>query len=320
MADERLSQILKRIVQRLAGTAGEPGLPQAAEVMADRLDRLGTSATHTAELTKEEDSQVAPVIEQSLQRPAITGSRTRTDTDLDRVADEQFNDSANTGSGADSSSRPHPLQGLWLERRVRADTSIDPFTSIMDLPHDEAQRIANEMGKRFDGDYVTYRQEVESWLRSKAVQKGNPSSDSPLYFKLLSEQGSTYPLREGSAVIRIPAESIPVEHLTLTVDDSFFNYQSLTGAPASNTPDGLVPQVISGQDADDALDFEGQHRDFLLAANSGRYIEAQVWSRDDPILAEARRQFQAGIPADRIITVTPSPQSAVSPDNSKDAT
>lgn len=127
-------------------------------------------------------------------------------------------------SGAGSASRPHPLRGLWLERRVPAD-SIDPFTSIMDLPREEAAAIAHKRGTRIaNADYVDIRKQVEAWLRSYAVEKGEPIADNPLYFKLVSEQG-TYPPAEGSVAIRIPADSIPTERLTFTIEDSFFNYQ-----------------------------------------------------------------------------------------------
>lgn len=218
-------------------------------------------------------------------------------------------------SGVGSGSRPHPLRGLWLERKVPAD-SLDPFTSIMDLPHNEAAEIAHNMGKRIEGaDYVDTRKQAEAWLRSHAAEKGNPTADNPLYFKLVSEQG-TYPPPEGSVVIRIPADSIPAERLTFTVEDSFFNYQIVAGTPASNTPEGLVPRVIHGVDADTSIDFDGEHRNYLNAVHNGRYIEAQVWSRDEPILTEARMQFREGIPADRTITVESAPQGGTLPDGS----
>ncbi|MFC9432409.1 hypothetical protein [Nocardia sp. NPDC057030] len=95
-------------------------------------------------------------------------------------------------SGVGSGCPPHPFRGLWLERKVPAD-SLDPFASIMDLPHNEAAEIAHKMGKRIEGaDYVDTRKQAEAWLRSHAAEKGNPTADSPLYFKLVSEQG-TYP-------------------------------------------------------------------------------------------------------------------------------
>ncbi|MFB8005722.1 hypothetical protein [Nocardia sp. NPDC056000] len=209
-------------------------------------------------------------------------------------------------AGAGSGVRSHPLRGLWLERKVPAD-SIDPFTSIMDLPHRDAAAVAHSMGKRIEGvDYVDTRRQAEAWLRSHAVQKGSPTADSPLYFKLVSDDG-TFPPPEGSVVIRIPADSIPVEHLTFTVEDSFFHYQLVAGIRAGNTPPGLVPHIIHGVDADTAMDFAGVHRDYLDAVHAGRYIEAQLWSRDDPILAQARMRFQEGIPADRTIVVHPAP-------------
>jgi hypothetical protein len=298
MEDEELTQIMKGVADRLAGADGRPGLPQAADALAGRLNRIDESTRDAATSFERTEAAGAEQIEQSVPRP-VAGSEARTDTAVGGAADPQPG-----GPGT----APHPLRGLWLERKVQADTSIDPFTSIMDLPDDEAARIAYAMGKRFDGDYVAYRREIESWLRSKAAEKGNPSGAGPLYFKLVSEQ-ATYPAREGSAVIRIPADSIPVEHLTFTVDDSFYHYLTLRGVSGQGAPEGLVPHVISGVDAGTALDFEGRHRDFLFAVDGSRYIEAQIWSRDDPILAEARRQFQAGIPADRTITVHPAPAS-----------
>ncbi|MEU7763532.1 hypothetical protein AB0B25_00170 [Nocardia sp. NPDC049190] len=216
--------------------------------------------------------------------------------------------------GVGSASRPHPLRGLWLERRVPAD-SIDPFTSIMDLPHNEAAEIARKMGRRVEGaDYVDFRKQAEAWLRSHAMEKGNPTTDSPLYFNLVSEQGASPPT-EISVIIRIPADSIPAEHLTFTIEDNFFNYQIVAGMPASNTPEGLVPRIIHGVDADTSIDFDGEHRNYLDLVENGRYIEAQIWSRDDPILAEARVKFQEGIPADRTITVESTPQGGTSPDD-----
>ncbi|WP_459547821.1 hypothetical protein [Nocardia sp. X0981] len=186
----------------------------------------------------------------------------------------------------------------------------------MDLPHNEAAEIAHKMGKRIEGaDYVDTRKQAEAWLRSHAAEKGNPTADSPLYFKLVSEQG-TYSPPEGSVVIRIPADSIPAERLTFTVEDSFFNYQIVAGTPASNTPEGLVPRVIHGVDADTSIDFDGEHRNYLDAVHNGRYIEAQVWSRDEPILTEARMQFREGIPADRTITVESAPQGGTLSDDS----
>ncbi|WP_280423596.1 hypothetical protein [Nocardia carnea] len=234
-------------------------------------------------------------------------------TDPDRFERQPDNvDSGETSVG--SGSRPHPLRGLWLERKVPAD-SIDPFVSIMDLPHDQAAEVAHKMGKRIaDADYVDIRKQAEAWLRSHAAEKGDPSPDNPLYFKLVSEQG-TYPPPEGSVVIRIPADSIPAERLTFTIEDSFFNYQIVAGMPASNTPDGLVPRIIHGVDADTSLDFDGEHRNYLDAVQNGRYIEAQVWSRDDPILAEARMRFREGIPTDRTIIVESAPQGGTLPDH-----
>ncbi|MCX4093796.1 hypothetical protein [Nocardia sp. alder85J] len=272
--DESVRRLLDRLAAGLARI-----IPRASGSIAERYDEFGDLGDRAAGTTTETEIRAADEIGETM-RPGAP------------VSDES--------SGA----RPHPLRGLWLERKVPAD-SADPFTSIMDLPHDEAAAVAERMGKRIENaDYVDTRTQAEAWLRSHAAMKGSPSAHSPLYFKLVSEQG-TYPAQEGSVVIRIPADSIPAEHLTLTVEDSFFNYQMVAGTPASNLPEGLVPRVVHGVDADTALALDTTHRDYLDAARPGRYIEAQVWSRDAPILAVARAEFRAGIPADRVITVRP---------------
>ncbi|WP_157106091.1 hypothetical protein [Nocardia sienata] len=185
-----------------------------------------------------------------------------------------------------------------------ADTSYDPFTSIMDLPDAEARRVAALMGKRVDGDYLAMRRATESWLRPDTVAPDTV----PLYFKLVDAPG-TYRYPESFATLCIPADSIPAAHMTLTVDDSFFHYQMMIGAPADNTPAGLVPRVVNGTDAHDLIDFDGEHREHRgpLAGGAGRYIEVQVWDRNAPILEEARRRFEAGIPEDRLLILGPGP-------------
>ncbi|MGW1742808.1 hypothetical protein ACWCPQ_28830 [Nocardia sp. NPDC001965] len=71
-------------------------------------------------------------------------------------------------------------------------------------------------------------------------------------------------------------------------------------------PDGLVPRVFSSSDAPGTIDFDGEHRSFrgpLDGGTPGRYIEVQVWSRDEPVLEEARRRFESGLPEDRTLVV-----------------
>lgn len=225
--------------------------------------------------------------------------------DRDRSTDEHPVDSGSADADTGSEARPHPFRGLWLERRVSADTTLNPFGSILDFPDEEAARIAEEMGKRVDGDYVTIRKAAEAWLRSHNTSNRD-STEPAVYFKLVKEPG-TYPFSEKSATICIPADSIPAEHMTITIEDSFFHYQMVSGNPPGNTPEGFVPGVISGDELYGAVDFDGEHRDYrgTLAGGNGRYIEAQVWNRDVPVLAEVRRRFETGLPADRLLIVEP---------------
>ncbi|NUP26717.1 MAG: hypothetical protein HOQ44_08490 [Nocardia sp.] len=54
------------------------------------------------------------------------------------------------------------------------------------------------------------------------------------------------------------------------------------------------------------IDFDGEHRSFrgsLDGGTPGRYIEVQVWSRDQPVLDEARRRFESELPENRTLVV-----------------
>ncbi len=173
---------------------------------------------------------------------------------------------------------PH-FKELWLARRFMPVKGVEPFSSIMSLSQDTANMVAHQAGKRFDGDYIEERRQVEDWLRAGAeAQSVVIESTHPLYFRL-------YPRpikfsRNGEKIITLRLGLLPAENLSFTFDDSFHNYASLGGRPSVMTTE---PRVYSFHQMDQQLAETGFPSSFD-GGDPGRYIEVQLWSRP-PILS-----------------------------------
>lgn len=140
-----------------------------------------------------------------------------------------------------SDNRDHPLTDLWLVRKSLRAPHIEHFKSVMDcVDHEEASRLAYEAGKRFDGDYITERRAIEAWMREEAKAKGLSLPDTPpLYFRLYPQPLTT--IDKDRLLINIPADAVPADAVTFTVEDSFHNYAQLQGRP--NGDFGIEPEV-----------------------------------------------------------------------------
>ncbi|WP_442811463.1 WXG100-like domain-containing protein [Streptosporangium sp. NBC_01756] len=203
----------------------------------------------------------------------------------------------------DSPRGAHPLKGLWLTRRSVAGEGIDPFKSVVDqADRREAERIIAAAGKTFDGDYLEYRRRIEEWLRTEGRNRGQELDgvSSPLYFRLYPEPAGA---AEGRIVINIPAESVPSEKLTITLEDSFHNYEHLDPDRECKIPDPPVPRVLDPGEMRSIIDTDGFPGHFDGRSDQ-RYIEVQVWSRDVPAF-ERVKTLLADAEQREVVTVEP---------------
>jgi len=199
----------------------------------------------------------------------------------------------------------HPLKGLWLLRYGRDEPGLDHTMSILDAPADTAtvnnadayiEHIARLLelspldrskmpkdppGRRAYADnYIAVRGEMDGYLESRARLKGvAPENGRPLYFILHHDRNPDPPLMEGKVMIAIPAENVPVDRLTLTVDDSFYNNPK--EPTAFRVPEHGT--VFSAGEIADKIGKEGWLPNFPHELTGGRdiprFFEAQLWSR-----------------------------------------
>ncbi|TDC89285.1 hypothetical protein E1292_44665 [Nonomuraea deserti] len=199
----------------------------------------------------------------------------------------------------------HPLRGLWLASRYPAGADIDPFKFIMDLvDRGKAEGLMVATGKRFPGDYIAYRAKVENWLRAEGRKKGQECADNvyPLYFRLYTKPAGS--LGEGFTTLNMRAESIPAEHMTFTLEDSFNNYMILDPPDGQTAFLDLEPRVFSAQEVRSLIDQDG-FPEHLDGGSVKSYIEVQVWLRDAPVFDRARTLADTDRGQSSVITVGP---------------
>lgn len=178
--------------------------------------------------------------------------------------------------------KQHPLKGYWLTRTSLVGEGIDPWKSIMDMQDiDAAEVLIATTGKKFSGDYIEERRNVEKWLFDRAIKSGVITDGNPPLYLTFSSEPAKNP-KEGRICINIPAERIPTEYLSFTVYDSFHNYSTLQGRPANNAPKELQPVVYTAVELSKLVLSSGFPR-----LEDGGYIECQIWRRNLSAFREA---------------------------------
>lgn len=150
---------------------------------------------------------------------------------------------------------------------------------------EKAWHLAYAAGKRFDGDYIEERRNIETWMRAEAAFKGLMLPDvPPLYFRLYPQPVTTP--EKGSIFINLSADTVSTKSVTFTIEDSFHNYAQLCGRP--NGDFGITPRVLTVNEIISELD-ENNFPEHLDGRETGRYIEAQLWRRDEAVLRLIQR-------------------------------
>lgn len=162
-------------------------------------------------------------------------------------------------------------------------------------------------GKRFPGDYIAYRAKVEGWLRAEGRKKGQECAGNvcPLYFRLYTKPAGS--LGEDFTTLNIRADSIPAEHMTFTLEDSFHNYMILDPPDGQTAFLDLEPRVFSAQEVRSLIDNDG-FPEHLDGGSVKSYIEAQIWLRDAPVFDRARTLVDTDSAQSSVITVDLDPQ------------
>ncbi len=171
----------------------------------------------------------------------------------------------------------HPLKGKWLVHYY----GDRPWRSISDLDETDANRIAAESGKTFDGSYYRRRLEIETWNRARHVADGGIiQNENPVYAILCDAIPERHP-HHGNW-IAIPAETVPAGLVSLSLGDSFIGYEIARGRMAA-------PDMLGRSYSPEALMETLGHRplplDWPSHVDSGDtpfYVEAHLYTRELP--------------------------------------
>ncbi len=164
----------------------------------------------------------------------------------------------------------------------------NPFTSLNDLPLDQANRIKklhclrNSIGDFYaEDEYLIQRLEIEKWIYNQLLLKGGiPTNTAPIYMCLGDSPRSKYDIRadiqKNAAEIKIPLSELDLKTITFTYPDSMYKFifdgsNKIIGGERTNTP---------------AVYFYNELETVIRNYKDGsekkedHYIEAQVWNRE----------------------------------------
>lgn len=115
-----------------------------------------------------------------------------------------------------------PLSGYYL---VRTFTHDSPFTTLSDLPEDQAQAIMKSNYDHIDDDNMAMRERVQEWLREGAGRANiDMERQNPIYFAVIQDLDNyKAQLPEGYNAICYPMDQVDLDGWTFTMDDSFIS-------------------------------------------------------------------------------------------------
>ena len=143
-----------------------------------------------------------------------------------------------------------------------------PFENLCTLPHDDAERILDEMravGRCLNPSYLARRHATERWLRDARTAKlGATPLDHPIYFFVgdFSAGGGRDPARP--CALTLALAELPEHAITFTYGDSMSSHEAFTLAEiAAVVAERGMPQRS--------------------------FVELQLWDRT-PLAAYSRRR------------------------------
>ncbi len=168
------------------------------------------------------------------------------------------------------------------------DKTVGPFVNLSDLPVDEAQSVLNtikatkpnsQCAQRHD-QYVEYRRNCESIIRSEFAKKGGVITRTSPHYMVVGESPWLSTWYENSAYIRIPIEEFAIMTVSFTYGDSMPTF-----SPTINDGKEYRKQLYTYEEILGIIVKYGMPQDWNEDGRFGpeRYIEAHIWS-DETIL------------------------------------
>jgi len=195
-------------------------------------------------------------------------------------------DAANSKFGQSSDA----LDGFYVIRGY--DPEIDPLSSVMDLPKDEAVALmekvhphrgigaADENGNRDQKLYHADRKQTDNWLRDNAPEGVKPDRDNPIFFRVTNDPAVIQQAIEdgaaGKGVMIAAAKDLDMSRWSFTFDDSMGNFFSTKGKSIFlEDKHALHGTVMDAKDLAKAVTTHGTD----LPDGRPRSIEGQYWSK-----------------------------------------
>lgn len=152
-----------------------------------------------------------------------------------------------------------PLSGYYL---VRTFTHDSPFTTLSDLPEDQAQAIMKSNYGHIDDDNMAMRGRVQEWLKEGAERANiDIQRQNPIYFTVIKKLDDyKAQLPEGYKAIGYPMDQVDLDGWTFTMDDSFIS----------------APAEVKGREYLENTDEHSLHGEVLTADDVANYLGAGV--------------------------------------------
>jgi hypothetical protein len=192
--------------------------------------------------------------------------------------------------GSKFGQQPDALDGFYVIRGY--DPEIDPLSSVMDLPKDEAVAlmekihphrgigVADANGNRDQQLYHADRQQTDSWLRDNAPDGVKPERENPTFFRVTNDPAVVKQAIEdgaaGKGVMVAAVKDLDMSHWSFTFDDSMGNFFSTKGKSVFlEDKHDLHGTVMDAKDLAKAVTHHGTD----LPDGKPRAIEGQYWSK-----------------------------------------
>lgn len=175
----------------------------------------------------------------------------------------------------------NPLSGFYL---VRTFTHDSPFTTLSDLPEEEAQAIMKGNYGHIDDDNMMMRGRVQEWLKEGADRAGiETERQNPIYFAVVKDiDNYKQQLPDGYNAVSYPMDQVDLDGWTFTMDDSFISAPA--EAKGREYLEGTAEHDLHGQilTAEDVMNYLGA--DVVNYEQKGEVghvhqFEAQMWDK-----------------------------------------
>ena len=160
----------------------------------------------------------------------------------------------------------------------------NPFTSLNDLPMDEANRIKLAASDKYgwggfyaQNDYLIHRREIEKWICGEFIKKGGkPRDEVPIYAFLGDTQGKFEKFGEDTSVLRIPLSALDCSAISFVWPDSMYEAETDESGFTGRTD---TPKVYRLYELDAVMEAVSTYNALPNRQAPLAMVEAQIWDR-----------------------------------------